>query len=158
MARFNQSEHALFMRYVIIFVGQVFKKLHSNYGGTDTSDQEVLTNGKRPKVKYYYNEQCAICISLDSALITDYVPTEETRQTLSRYLSKLTFSEDGSEICLPEENTPEGFHLIHNRCSKRSMYEISPGYPIILSKESSWESDVSTEMSRESVVNDSIFE
>ena len=69
----------------------------------------------------------------------------------------MTFSEDGFEICLPEENTPEGFHLIRETSSKRSMYEISPDYLIILSKERTWKSDVSTEMSRESVFNDNIF-
>ena len=93
-----------------------------------------------------------MCLSLDSALATDYVPNEEARQTLAKYLSELTLTDgDGFEICLPEINTPEGFYLIHKRCSQRSLYKVSPGFAVILSKESSWRSDMSTEESRESV-------
>ena len=59
--------------------------------------------------------------------------------------------ENGLEICLPEKNPPEGFHLIHKRRSERSLYEIYPGFAVIFSKESSWRSDILTEDSRESV-------
>ena len=89
---------------------------------------------------------------LDSALATDYVPKAEAIHVLSRYLSGLTLTdEDGFALRLPEGNIPAGFHLIHKRCSKRSLYEIIPGFAIILSKENSWRSNVTTEESRVSV-------
>lgn len=85
-------------------------------------------------------------------MVTDYVPKEESIRALSAYLSELTITDErGSGIRLPETNKPEGFHLIHKRCSRRSLYEISEGFPIIFSKESSWRSDGTTEESRESV-------
>ena len=90
--------------------------------------------------------------NIDSALVTDYVPKEEARQALSRYLSQFALAnEDSLELRPPEMTIPEGFHLIHNRCSKRCLYEISPGFAVILSEESSWEGDEKTEESRTSV-------
>ena len=70
---------------------------------------------------------------------------------LSIYLSELSLTNDDEEICLPERDIPEGFHLIYNRCCKRSQYEITAGFTIILSKERSWRSDAITEETRESV-------
>ena len=72
---------------------------------------------------------------------------------MSRYVSKLTLTdEDGlGGLCLPDLNIPEGFHLIQKRLSKRSLYEFIPGFTIILSKERSWRSGMSTVESRESV-------
>lgn len=91
-------------------------------------------------------------LSLDSALNADYVPDSESRQALSEYLCRLTLKdENGFEICLPEKGTPEGFHLIHNRRSERSRYEICPGFTVTFSKESSWPSDLSMEEPRELV-------
>ncbi|CAH3152275.1 unnamed protein product [Porites evermanni] len=87
---------------------------------------------------------------MDSALIADYVPDRESRQALSEYLCRLSLKdENGFEICLPEGGTPEGFHLIHNRRSERSRYEICPGFTVTFSKESSWPSDLSMEEPRE---------
>lgn len=89
---------------------------------------------------------------LDSALLADYVPDSESRKALSEYLCSLTLKdENGFEICLPERGTPEGFHLIHNRRSERSRYEICPGFTVTFSKESSWPSDLSMEEPRELV-------
>lgn len=71
---------------------------------------------------------------------------------MSKYLSGLTFDdEDDFGLRLPEETIPEGFHLIHKRSSKRTLYTANEGYAIILSKESSWRSDILNEDSRESV-------
>ena len=90
---------------------------------------------------------------LDSGLHTDYVPNDEETQALSKFLSELSLTDVGAnEISLSSENMPEEFHLIYNRCCKRTQYEISPGFTIILSKERSWRSDAITEETRESVV------
>ena len=86
-------------------------------------------------------------------MVTDYVPKEESRRALSAYLSELTITDErGSGIRLPETNKPEGFHLIHRRCSRRSLFEISEGFAIIFSKERSWRGDRTKEESRESVM------
>ena len=89
----------------------------------------------------------------DNALVADYAPKTKVIQILAKYLSDLTLTdEEGIEFCrLPEGKIPHGFHLIYKRCSKRSVYEISPGFTIILSKENSWRSDGRKEESRESV-------
>ena len=105
------------------------------------------------------NESFAlICVALvshhaDNALLADYAPKAEVIQTLARYVSDLTLTdEEGIGFCrLPEGKIPHGFHLIYKRYSKRSVYEISPGFTIILSKENSWRSDGRKEDSRESV-------
>lgn len=39
---------------------------------------------------------------------------------------------------IPKADIPEGFHLIHKRCSKRTEYTSSVGFTIILSKEKAW--------------------
>ena len=81
------------------------------------------------------------------------MPKEDERHALSRYLSELTLmDEHGFEICLPQMDIPNGFHLIHKRCSRRSLYEFNDGFAVILSRESSWRSDVAAEESRESVL------
>ena len=65
--------------------------------------------------------------------MTDYIPKEEARQALSRYLSEFVLNdEDSLELRLPEMTIPDGFHLIHNRCSKRCLYEISHGFAVTL--------------------------
>ncbi|CAH3028510.1 unnamed protein product, partial [Porites evermanni] len=89
---------------------------------------------------------------IDNALVADYAPKTEVIQTLARYLSDLTLTgEEGIGFCqLPEEKIPHGFHLTYRRCSKRSVYEISPGFTTILSKENSWRSDGLNKESRES--------
>ena len=89
----------------------------------------------------------------ESGMVIDYVPKEEIRRVLSTYLSEITVTDQdaGSELHLPEMNKPEGFHLIHKRCSRRSLYEISEAFAIILSEENTWRSDGTTEESRESV-------
>ena len=95
-----------------------------------------------------------ICIafSVDHAAIADYAPEEEVRLILSKYLSGLTFDEcDDFGLRLPAEAIPEGFHLIHKRSSRRTLYTTSEGYAIIISKESSWRSDISNVDSTESV-------
>ena len=80
---------------------------------------------------------------LDSGLHTDYVPNDEETQALSKFLSELSLTDVGeNEISLSSENMPEEFHLIYNRCCKRTQYEISPGLTIILSKERSWRSSL----------------
>ena len=95
-------------------------------------------------------------LSSDFALATDYVPQEEVIQTLAKYLSELTLTEErGVKFCrLPEKKLPQGFHVTYKRCSKRSVYEIWPGFTTILSKESSWRTDGLDEDSRESVLLD----
>ena len=95
----------------------------------------------------------SVFLSVDCALVADYAPEEETRHVLSRYLSGLTLTDgDPFELRLPDSEIPEGFHLIHKRSSKRAMYTTNPEFAIILSKESSWRSDIAKEELRESVV------
>lgn len=90
---------------------------------------------------------------LDSGRHTDYVPNDEETKALSRFLSELSLTDvDENEISLSSGNMPEEFHLVYNRRCKRTQYEISPGFTIILSKERSWRSDAITEETRESVV------
>ncbi|XP_068751300.1 uncharacterized protein [Montipora capricornis] len=89
----------------------------------------------------------------DSAFDIDYIPKEEERSVLSRYLSGLTIcgSDEGDlELCLPQLNKLNGFHLIHKRRSRRSLYDPTDGFAIILSKECTWKIDMDTEESRES--------
>ena len=95
-----------------------------------------------------------IDLSSDSAVGADYAPKTEVIKTLATYLSELTLTEEeGIGFCrLPEVKIPQGFHLTYKRCSKRSVYEISPGFTTILSKESSWRSDGLNNESRESVL------
>ena len=94
-----------------------------------------------------------IGLSSDNALVADYAPKTGVIQTLARYLSDLTLTdEEGIGFCrLPEGKIPHGFHLLYKRCSKRSVYEISPGFTTILCKENSWRSDGRNKESRESV-------
>ena len=96
---------------------------------------------------------CCIGLSSDNALVADYAPKTEVIQTLARYLSNLTLTdEEGIGFCrLPEGKIPHGFHLLYKRCSKRSVYEISPGFTTVLCKENSWRSDGRNKESRESV-------
>ena len=49
--------------------------------------------------------------------MADYAPTTEVIQTLARYLSDLTLTdEEGIGFCrLPEGKIPLGFHLIYKR-------------------------------------------
>ncbi|XP_078355398.1 uncharacterized protein LOC144640040 [Oculina patagonica] len=87
----------------------------------------------------------------DRALSADYAPEEEERHVLSQYLSGLTLTDgDPFQLCLPEKEIPEGFYLIHKRSSERNMYTTSPEFAIILSRESSWRSDITKEEFRES--------
>ncbi|XP_020609159.1 uncharacterized protein LOC110047752 [Orbicella faveolata] len=81
----------------------------------------------------------------------DYVPKEEVRRVLSQYLSGTTFAKDDAfGLRLPKNEIPKGFHLVHKRSSKRTVYTAKPGFSIILSKECSWRSVVAEEKSRES--------
>ncbi|KAL9958476.1 hypothetical protein ACROYT_G035492 [Oculina patagonica] len=87
----------------------------------------------------------------DRALSADYAPEEEERHLLSQYLSGLTLTDgDPFQLSLPEKEIPEGFYLIHNRSSERNMYTTNPAFAIILSRESSWRSDITKEEFRES--------
>ena len=93
-----------------------------------------------------------ICPNIDSALVTEYVPKEEARKAWLRYLSEFVLiDKDSLELRLPKMTIPQGFHLTHNRCSKRCLYEISEGFAVILSEESSWEGVEKTEENRTSV-------
>lgn len=90
---------------------------------------------------------------VDHAMSADYAPQEDVRHVLSQYLSGLTLTDgDPLQLSLPDKDIPEGFHLIHKRTSERAMYTTSPGFAIILSKESSWRSDITKEEHRESVM------
>lgn len=94
-----------------------------------------------------------VCFVIENAEASDYVPNEDVRRVLSRYLSGLTLTNDDPfGLRFPEEEIPDGFHLIYKRSSKRTVYSTKPGFSIILSKESSWRSDVAEERSRESVM------
>ncbi|XP_068739107.1 uncharacterized protein [Montipora capricornis] len=73
----------------------------------------------------------------DSGFHMDFVPEDDIRSTLLRYLSKVTFSdEDEFGLRLPDEKLPDGFKLSFMRCSKRTVYRFSEDFSIILSKES----------------------
>lgn len=96
--------------------------------------------------------QSIVCFIIDGAVAIDYVPGEDERRVLCQYLSELTLTEDDAfGLRLPEKKMPEGFHLIHKRSSKRTVYTTKPGFSIILSKESSWRSVLAEERSRETV-------
>ena len=96
---------------------------------------------------------CNICFVTESAEASDYVPKEDVRRVLSQYLSGLTLTNDDAfGLRLPEKEIPEGFHLIHKRSSRRTVYTTKPGFSVILSKESSWRSVVAEERTRESVI------
>ncbi|XP_068687467.1 uncharacterized protein [Montipora foliosa] len=89
----------------------------------------------------------------DSAFDIDYIPKEEERSLLSRYLSGLTIcgSDEGDlEVCPPRVNKLDGFHLILNRRARRSLYELTDGFAIILSKECTWKRDMDAGEFRES--------
>ncbi|XP_068741460.1 uncharacterized protein [Montipora capricornis] len=65
----------------------------------------------------------------------DFVPKDDIRNTLLRYLSKVTFSdEDDFGLRLPDEKLPDGFQLQLMRCSKRAVYSFSEEFSIVLSK------------------------
>ena len=67
----------------------------------------------------------------------DFVPKDDMRNTLLRYLSKVTFpDEDDFGLRLPDEKLPEGFQVVFMRCSKRAVYRFSEDFSIIISKES----------------------
>ena len=76
-------------------------------------------------------------VILDSGFHMDFVPEDDIRSTLLRYLSKVTFSdEDDFGLRLPDEKLPEGFQLVFKRCSKRAVYRLSEDFSIIIAKES----------------------
>ena len=76
-------------------------------------------------------------VILDSGFHMDFVPEDDIRSTLLRYLSKVTFSdEDDFGLRLPDEKLPEGFQLVFKRCSKRTVYRLSEDFSIIIAKES----------------------
>ncbi|XP_068691128.1 uncharacterized protein [Montipora foliosa] len=73
----------------------------------------------------------------DSGFHMDFVPEDDIRSTLLRYLSKVTFSdEDDFGLRLPDEKLPEGFQLVFKGCSKRAVYHLSEDFSIIIAKES----------------------
>ena len=74
-------------------------------------------------------------VILDSGFHMDFVPKDDIRKTLLRYLSKVTFSdEDDFGLRLPDEKLPDGFKLLLMRCSKRAVYSFSEEFSIVLSK------------------------
>lgn len=80
-----------------------------------------------------------VCDLTDSSQDIDYAPDERVRDALLAYLSGLTLiDEDFMGLHIPKADIPEGFHLIHKRCSKRTEYTSSVGFNIILSKEQAW--------------------
>jgi len=95
----------------------------------------------------------AVYFSTDSPQATDAVPEQEVINVLLTYLSELSLREEGSfGLCLPERKMRNGFHLIHKRWSKRTVYRSDPGFAIILSKEHTWNTVMGGEESRESVL------
>ena len=80
------------------------------------------------------------------------VHEKEATKLLSRYLSKLIFT-DTEGLRRPEEKLPQGFLFNHWRCSRRTLYTPRPGFTMIVSKEKSWCSDVREEAIRETVGN-----
>ena len=92
-------------------------------------------------------------VCLGSAETIDYAPKEEVRRVLSQYLSGLTLTKDDAfGLRLPENEIPKGFHLIHNRSSKRTVYTTKPGFSIVLSKECSWRNEGAEHRPKESVI------
>lgn len=84
--------------------------------------------------------------SVDNAFDTEYPPKEDTTNILSEYLSELTFSEeDDFGLLFPKRDIPSGFRLSYKRCSKRAQYGFTSEFSIILSKESSYRNDITTE-------------
>lgn len=76
------------------------------------------------------------------------VHEQEETQVLSRYLSKLKFT-DADGLILPDHDLPHGYLFSHRRCSRRTLYTPRPGFTMIVSKESTWCSDFREEESRE---------
>lgn len=80
----------------------------------------------------------------DSNLVCE---KEETR-LISKYLSKLTFT-DADGLRLPaDEKLPQGFNHTHWRCSRRTLLTPQPGFSMIVSNERSWCSDLRDEENR----------
>lgn len=78
------------------------------------------------------------------------VHEREATHLLSRYLSKATFT-DAVGLVLPDEDLPQGYIFNHRRCSLRTLYTPRPGFTMIVSKETTWCSDVKEEETRETV-------
>ncbi|PFX14682.1 hypothetical protein AWC38_SpisGene21145 [Stylophora pistillata] len=80
----------------------------------------------------------------DSNLVCE---KEETR-LISKYLSKLTFT-DADGLRLPaDEKLPQAFNHTHWRCSRRTLLTPRPGFSMIVSNERSWCSDLRDEENR----------
>lgn len=75
------------------------------------------------------------------------VHEQEGTQLLSRYLSKLKFT-DANGLILPDDDLPHGYLFNYRRCAHRTLYTPRPGFTMIVSKESTWCRDYKEEESR----------
>ncbi|XP_068676260.1 uncharacterized protein [Montipora foliosa] len=75
------------------------------------------------------------------------VHEQEGTQLLSRYLSKLKFT-DADGLILPDDDLPHGYLFNYRRCAHRTLYTPRPGFTMIVSKESTWCRDYKEEESR----------
>jgi len=76
------------------------------------------------------------------------VHEREATHLLSRYLSKLTFT-DAAGLVFPNEDLPQGYIFSHRRCSRRTQYTPRLGFSMIVSREKTWCSDLKDEETRE---------
>ena len=86
----------------------------------------------------------------DAFLEANGVHEREATTLLSKYLSKLKFS-DAQGLVLPREKLPQGYLFNHRRCSKRTRYTPRPGFSMIVSREVTWISDGNEEETRNTV-------
>ena len=86
----------------------------------------------------------------DAFLEANGVHEREATTLLSKYLSKLKFS-DAQGLVLPREKLPQGYLFNHRRRSKRTRYTPRPGFSMIVSREVTWISDGNEEETRNTV-------
>ena len=93
------------------------------------------------------------CLPDDIVVNNSGVHEKEATNLISKYLSKLTFT-DADGLRLPtDEKLPQGFIFSHWRSSRRTLYTPRPGFTMIVSKERSWCSDLRDEENRVTVGN-----
>ena len=91
-----------------------------------------------------------ICLTDDVIAKKNGVHEQEGTQLLSRYLSKLKFT-DADGLILPDDDLPHGYLFNYRRCAHRTLYTPRPGFTMIVSKESTWCRDYKEEESRKTV-------
>ena len=129
-----------------------FSELKIPLGENPTTPNSNILIWEQGYVIYVTPNTLYLISDSDLAMATEYVPNEQVRHALARYLSQLTLvDETGSGILQLPENIPEGFHLTHKRLCERTLFKTKSGFAIILSKEREWRNVTEREGNREVV-------